>query len=148
MRIMRGLAAIGTTVLVLGVASWTSTGSVYDCSAAEDRLGAALAQDPLFTAPPAGVERVSVKIRPCDEDDGHVEVAGRYRPAPGVPDAEQRFRASLDGHGWRARPSERGAARCWSKETAGTTAYLRLKRSNGRGLAVVLYADRQGTEWC
>ncbi|MFC8449671.1 hypothetical protein [Kitasatospora sp. NPDC057223] len=130
---------------LVGVGVLTGASSCW--SGAADRLGSALAKEPVLAAHPAGSEPVSGGTSSCDADDGHVEAWQDYRLS--IPDAEALafYRDAAVGGGWR--PVEGRRSPCYAKEVGGSTAYLYTGRpTEGDLFAVTITADTDGSPWC
>jgi hypothetical protein len=135
-------------VLLLGLAGvGVLTGASSCWSGAADRLGSAVAKEPVLAAHPAGSEPLSGGTASCDADDGHVEAWQDYRLS--VPEAEALafYREAAVGGGWR--PVEGHRSPCYAKEVGGSIAYLLTGRSyEGDRFTLSIRADTEGTPGC
>ncbi|MFG2821302.1 hypothetical protein ACGFX4_17980 [Kitasatospora sp. NPDC048365] len=145
MKIIRDLALLSVAVVLVCAGGYWVFGR-GDCTGADDRLGERLARESVLAAPGDGLRRVDLTVYPCDEDDAHVELSAGYR-VDGT-GAETRYRAALVREGWRPLDLEWPTRHCWVKDTAGTTAYLRLRPVSEAEVAVVVRATRGGGDWC
>ncbi|GGZ14479.1 hypothetical protein GCM10010387_03240 [Streptomyces inusitatus] len=117
---------------------------VYGCGEREDRLAAALAEDPALNAAPDGA-RKGESYRECDDDDLFVSVGAEFSHEGSSKDPLARHREAARAGGWR--PSG-GDPDCYTKRLDGTTAYLSVDAPSAAKVELSITADRQGSEWC
>lgn len=128
-----GLVVVGAPVGYFLVA--------YGCGTEEERLGEALARDPVLDDGPDGAE-VRESYQECDDDDLFV-AAGKVYGYEG----ESResvlvhYRGAAQAHGWLLH----GAGDCFSKEIDGTVAYLSIEGPADGAFQVGVIADRDDT---
>lgn len=148
MRMQRvGIAAAGIVAAVGLVIVGAPVGYFlvgYGCGADEERLGEALARDPVLDDGPDGAEERE-SYQECDDDDLFV-VAGKAYAYEG----ESResvlvhYRDAAQAHGWRHRVDD-----CFSKRIDGTVAYLSVEGLADGAFEVSILADRDDTgSWC
>ncbi|GGU32239.1 hypothetical protein [Streptomyces daghestanicus] len=150
MRIRKTGTVLGGLALgaLLSAAAWQAAGTppvsllAYGCGDAEDRLGDALAGEPVLATAPDGA-RVKESYRSCDDDDLFVVAGTSYAYDGTRGTALAHLRADAAAQGWRD-----GAGTCLTKRVGGTTAYLTLEGPDDGTLWVELVADRDNSDWC
>lgn len=159
MKRLRAGTAAGAAVAAVLAAGLVACGApavyfltVYGCGDAEDRLGAALADEAVLdAAPPKGAVREE-SYRGCDDDDLFVSAGSTYRSTASASGSSSpgsvlgHYRQAALAHGWRPHSAVSG---CFTKEVGGTTAYLSVEEPQDGRYSVDITADRaRSSDWC
>lgn len=134
------MAAVGGLVVGVPAAPFVME---YGCGPTEERLGEALAGDPVLDA---GVEeaRAEESYQECDDDDLNVVAGKAYRYGGDRESVLVHYRDAARAHGWRYRTSA-----CFTKSIDGSVASLILEGLTDGSLQVEIIAADGATEhWC
>lgn len=117
----------------------------YGCGREEERLGEALAEDPVLDDGVDGA-RVEESYQECDDDDLTAVAGKTYRYGGDRESVLAHYRDAAQAHGWRYRTGD-----CLTKSIDGAMAGLTLEGPGpgDRSLHVEIVAARQDSEpWC
>ncbi|WP_338897518.1 hypothetical protein WBG99_19485 [Streptomyces sp. TG1A-60] len=116
---------------------------VYGCGREEERLGEALAGDPVLGEGVEGV-RAEESYQGCDDDDLFVVAGKSYRYGGDRKSVLAHYREAAPAHGWRYRTND-----CFTKSIDGAVASLTLHGPADGSLQVEIVAVREDPEpWC
>ncbi|MFC5953612.1 hypothetical protein ACFP51_03625 [Streptomyces pratens] len=123
--------------------------AVYGCGEEEDRLAAAMADEPVLGTAPEGADRAS-RYQECDDDSLFVSVGAQYRYAGSPKTALRHYREAAQADSWRPHTTADGepVPGCFTKAVGGTTAYLTVKGPGKGVLEVGIIGDHEKSEWC
>lgn len=138
-----GKSAAGLVAVVALVVVGVPAGYLlidYGCGGAEQRLGEALAADPVLDDGPDGAEPQE-SYQECDDDDLFVVAGTAYRFGGSRGQGLSHYRDAAEAHGWRYRTSD-----CFTKSIDGTLAQLTVVGPADGSLHVEIIAQRDSSE--